>query len=224
MQPQFSQSGRPAELAGRDARFEVRRDRPGDAREDALLGRSRRLRVDLDHALRHLDLRVALAQREERRHDLAPILGTQLLGRLLADLRRVEAEPDLAAVRLLLPELGELLEVPAALHQLARHRAVHDDLLPDDVLEDAVVGGRRAAHVVLGRQAVDRHDDRQAAESTPTRSESAARRSSRPARGARAPTAAAAARRARGSGPAARRRRSRRGAAGGCRRARARRR
>ena len=46
---------------------------------------------------------------------------------------------------------------------LPRHRAMHGDLVAGDVLEDAVVGGRRPPGVVLGLQAVDRHDDRAAA-------------------------------------------------------------
>ena len=41
------------------------------------------------------------------------------------------------------------------------------DLVPVDVLQDAIVGRRLAALVVLGLQAVDRDDDLQAAESGP---------------------------------------------------------
>ena len=87
--------------------------------------------------------------------------GRQDLGRDLADLRRVEAEPELPHVRVRRPEVRELLEVAVALHLLPRHRAVHGDLLAGDVLEDPIVGGRRAAGVVLGLQAVDRDDDLQ---------------------------------------------------------------
>jgi hypothetical protein len=71
---------------------------------------------------------------------------------------------------------AKLLEVPVALHDLPRHRAVHDDALPGDVLEDAIVGGRRAPDVVLGRQPIDRHHDGQSAGCSPTRSGWAARR------------------------------------------------
>jgi hypothetical protein len=41
------------------------------------------------------------------------------------------------------------------------------DLVPLDVLEDALVGGRLAALVVLGLQTVDRHDDLEAAQADP---------------------------------------------------------
>ena len=60
--------------------------------------------------------------------------------------------------RLRRPELQELLEVPGTIDLLPGHGAVHHDLVPDDVLEDAIVGGRRAAYVVLRLQAVDRDE------------------------------------------------------------------
>ena len=44
---------------------------------------------------------------------------------------------------------------------------MHRDLVPGDVLEDAFVGGRRAANVVFGRQSVDRHHDLQPAHAGP---------------------------------------------------------
>ena len=43
------------------------------------------------------------------------------------------------------------------------------DLVTRDVLEDAVVGGRRPARIVFRRQTVHRHDDLQALERTPLR-------------------------------------------------------
>ena len=101
----------------------------------------------------------------------------QDLRRHLADLRRVEAEPDLRDVRVRRPEAGELLQVAVALHLLPRDGAVHGDLVTGDVLLDAVVGGRRAADVVLGLQAVDRDDDLQPRNRGPFARESAARRS-----------------------------------------------
>ena len=85
--------------------------------------------------------------------------GSQPLGRDLTDLRRVEADPDFPDFLPLGPEPQEFLEVARAVDLLPRHRAVHHDLMADDVLEDAVVGGRRAARIVLGLQAVDRDDD-----------------------------------------------------------------
>jgi hypothetical protein len=44
---------------------------------------------------------------------------------ILADLRRVEADPHQADVRVVLPERQELLDVAVAADLLARHGAVH---------------------------------------------------------------------------------------------------
>ena len=161
MHPQLAQSGVPPNWHGVMPRLQVGRDGVRHPREDAVVGRGRRLGVDVDHPARHLDLGEGLAQGEQFGHHPRPILGPELFGRFLADLRRVEAEPDLPRVRLLRPERRELTQVPVALHDLAGHRAMHHDPLPDDVLQDAIVGGGRAAHVVLGRQPVDRHDQRE---------------------------------------------------------------
>jgi hypothetical protein len=57
------------------------------------------------------------------------------------------------------PELCELAQVALTPHQLARDSAMNHDLVADDVLQDAVVGRRRAADVVLRLEAVDRHHD-----------------------------------------------------------------
>ena len=76
-------------------------------------------------------------------------------GGLLADLRRVQADPDLSRVLVSGPEPHELVEVTGPLRLLPGDGAVHGDLVPDDVLEDAIVSRRLAAFVVLGLQAID---------------------------------------------------------------------
>src|SRR5262249_28671864 len=101
-------------------------------------------------------------ERHQRRDDALAVVRPQDLVGDLPDLRSVEAEPDLPRIRLVRPEPDELLEIPVALRLLPRDRTVHGDLLPDDVLEGPVVGGGRAALVVLGRQSVDRYADLQA--------------------------------------------------------------
>ena len=142
----------------------------------------------------------------------------------LADLRRVEAEPDLLDLGSRRPELQELLEVARPVHLLPRDRAVHGDAMSRDVLQDAIVGRRRAPR--RRARAAGRRSRRRstAVACRATRPGSRARRSSRAARGCRAWRASAGSCSARDSAPAARRRRSTRAAAGVDRRARGRRR
>ena len=56
--------GGSAKLARRDARLEVRRHAPRRPREDTLVGRLRRIRIDVDEAFRRGQLRVAQAERQ----------------------------------------------------------------------------------------------------------------------------------------------------------------
>ena len=115
----------------------------------------------------HLQLRVALANRQQFLHDVPAIVaGQDLLGHF-AHLRGVETHPDLADVGVAGPLRDEFLQVALASHLLSRHGAVHGDLVALDVLHDAIVGGGRAPRVVLGLEPVDRHDDLQATESRP---------------------------------------------------------
>jgi hypothetical protein len=86
---------------------------------------------------------------------------THSSGLLGGDLRREEADPDLRHLVAGRPEADELFEVAVALHLLAGDGAVHRDLVPGDVLLNAIVGRRRAPHVVFGLQAIDRHHDLQ---------------------------------------------------------------
>ena len=60
---------------------------------------------------------------------------------------------------------------------LPRDRAVHRDVLALDVLQNPIVGRRRAADVVLGLQPVDRDEDLQRSACSPSSPESAAPRS-----------------------------------------------
>ena len=97
---------------------------------------------------------------------VAVCLG-QPLGRELANLRRVEADPDQARVGIGLPVVEELLQVAVPPDLLPCHRAVNGDLMPFDVLEDAIVGRGRAAHVVFRLEAIDRHDELQPVQPLP---------------------------------------------------------
>ena len=176
MQPQLRAVGIAAELARRDLGLEIGGDAVGRLGEDAVVGRVRRMQVGVQQPLRHLDLREALAQHQQLIDDPCAIFGQEPFVRHFADLRRVEAHPDGPDVRVVGPLLDERLDVAVALHLLTRDRAVHGDLVSLDVLQDAIVGGRRAPHVVLRLQAVDRHADLQVLDAAPTLRESAAPR------------------------------------------------
>src|SRR5207247_577376 len=76
---------------------------------------------------------------------------------------------DALDLRPLRPETEELLQITLPARLLFRDRAVDDDLVPGDVLENALVGGRRAADVMLRLQPVDRDDNLQAIETVPFR-------------------------------------------------------
>ena len=146
MQPQLEQSGVSAELARRDARRQIGGDRRRRAREHAFVRRSRRVRRRRrsgPSAPRASDSGAAAPS--DRATTRCAVGGRQPLVRDLADLRRVEADPDLPRLLPRRPEPQELLEIAGPVDLLPRDRAVHDDLVPDDVLQDAIVGGRRPA-------------------------------------------------------------------------------
>src|SRR4029453_11080199 len=94
-------------------------------------------------------------------HHLRAIGWQQPFGRYLADLRRVEADPDFSNLRPSRPETQKFFEVARAGDLLARDRAVHNDLVADDVCEDAVVSGWGSPYVMLGLQTIDGDGNRQ---------------------------------------------------------------
>src|SRR6478735_6256090 len=156
-----------AELARRDVALEICGDAGRGLREGALLRVLRRLGVDLDHALGHAQFRERLAERHQGGDHAFAILRLEPLFRDLADLRRVEADPDLADIGVVRPDADELFEVAVAADLLLGHRAVHRDAVALDVLDDAVVGSGLAALVVLGLEAVDRDHELQPAQLGP---------------------------------------------------------
>src|SRR6202035_2670602 len=85
----------------------------------------------------------------------------------LADLRCVQADPDLQRLCARRPEAEKLFEIPLTIHHLARDRAVDRDTVTGDVSKNAIVGGRRATDVGLRLQAVHGYHDRETTQSTP---------------------------------------------------------
>ena len=80
-------------------------------------------------------------------------------GECIADLRREQAEPDLADLGPRSPELQKLSQVTGPLHHLAGDGAVDGDVLAGDIFDDAVIGRGRAPDIVLRLQAVDGNHD-----------------------------------------------------------------
>jgi hypothetical protein len=69
----------------------------------------------LQHALRRFELRITQTQRHEVGDYALPIGDCEPFSDLLADLRRIEAHPDLADSLLRRPQREELLEIPGRL-------------------------------------------------------------------------------------------------------------
>ena len=83
------------------------------------------------------------------------VLRVQPLRRAIAFLCRIDAEPNLANLRLSGPEWAEFRKVAPPFNHLSRCRAVDRDSLPGDVFEDSIIGRRRATLVVLRRKSVN---------------------------------------------------------------------
>lgn len=106
--------------------------------------------------------------RKRRKSAITRAVGRrQPLRRKFPLLRCIEADPDDACVRVPLPRPQELFEIPLAPRLLSCDSTVHGDLMLHDVLEDPVVRRGRATLVVLGLQAVNRHDNLEASQSGP---------------------------------------------------------
>ena len=129
----------------------------------------RRPCVNLNQPGRERELGKALAEVHQRRDDAFTIGRRQTLLRVLADLRCVQADPDLTRIGILGPEPHELLQIALPARLLPRDRAVDGDLMSFDVLEDAIVCGRLASLVVFRLKSVDGHDNLQSRKSDPFR-------------------------------------------------------
>ena len=135
MQPQLLQSGVPPNWHGVIFVFRSAEMRRRRAREDALVRRLWRRRVRRRcSSFGSAELRVPEPQRQQIVDDALAIGRQQPLGRHLAELRRVQADPDLLDFRAPGPEGEELVDVSRPVHLLARDRAV-----------DRRAGGRRCA-------------------------------------------------------------------------------
>ncbi len=91
----------------------------------------------------------------------APLIGREAFDIGSSPLGREDAHPDFCDCRVSRPETDELGEVPAAIHHGAGDGAVNRDVVTLDVAENAFVGGRLTADVVLWLQTIDRDDELQ---------------------------------------------------------------
>src|SRR5260370_3197885 len=151
----FGAHGIAAKLAGLDAGSQVGRNARSGLGENAFLRRSRRRQEYVQDGLRHIDFRKASSKVRERGDNFDAIFGPQPLGTVIALLRSKQAEPNLANFLPAGPERREFIEVAGPLHLLPGNRAVHDQAVAGDILENPLIGGRSAARVMFGRQAVD---------------------------------------------------------------------
>jgi hypothetical protein len=122
-----------------------------------LRSRSPRRRQEfLDHSFEHVELGVFLANPQQGLHHAPSLIGRQAFDIGRAPLGCEDAYPDFLHRRLARPEIHELGNVAATLHHRAGDGAVDRKVMMTlNVAEDALVGGRLAAQVVLWLQAID---------------------------------------------------------------------
>ncbi len=168
MQPQLAQSGRPPSWQGVTTVREVGGHAAGRFREDAPFGRIRWRGHGRQQLRPHPELREARSEPAEFGERARPVAGLESLVGHFANLRCVETHPDSPDRGNLRPEPDERLDVALPPRHLARDGAVRGDaVMPFDVAQDAVVGGRRAPGIVFRLEAVDRHRDVEVADRRP---------------------------------------------------------
>src|SRR5262245_50283011 len=101
-----------------------------------------RLSIRLHQYSRHFHLWNFLAKFDELANHGKPCIPRQNLIALLTDLRSEETHPDLAYFFSCAPEFRELMQITGPFCHLPRDRAVHNDLVPLDILEDLFVSCR----------------------------------------------------------------------------------
>ncbi len=148
-----------AELAGSDLGYEIGGEGLGGEGEDAVPGAFGRSGKLGDGDGRHVEFGENLAEFAEIGDDLGAFGGCEHFGQAVAELGCEEAEPDFADFRARGPEFEKVAKVAGTLHHLPGDGAVDGDGVAGDVLEDTIIGGRRAADVVLRLESVDGDDD-----------------------------------------------------------------
>src|SRR5579859_2882481 len=86
-------------------------------------------------------------------------MGLQHFRQLISNLWSEQAEPYLTDLGPGGPVLQKFLEITGPLHHLTGDSAVDRNLLARDVLLDSIVCCRRAPHIVLWLQSVNRYHD-----------------------------------------------------------------
>src|SRR6266404_1571967 len=148
--------GSAAKDAGLNASFQIRGVVGGHFREKTVVGIFRRIQECLRDAVVHQELRKLLGQEGQFRGYLFAVVGREHLRASLADLRRVQTYPDAVDLGPLIPERYVFFEVAGALEHRPGDHPMHVDFASPNVFQDAVVGGRLSAYVVvLGRPSTE---------------------------------------------------------------------
>jgi len=153
----FSTHRPPPQLARCHFRCQVRRKALRRLREDALIRRLRGLLKSAQHRLIRVHLRVTPQHLTHLLHCRRAVCRLKTLLGDLSVLRRIHTEPDPLHLRPRRPVRAELFQISRPPRNLSGDRAVHSDLLPNDVFLDPRIRRRSAPPVMLRLQPVDRH-------------------------------------------------------------------
>ncbi len=145
--------------AGFDAALEIGGIIGGHFREQAVVGIFRRAKQSLGHTRLEEKFWIFLVKNRQFASEGFAIGRQECLGALFPDLRRVNADPDAIDFRARAPERGILFKVAGAFEHRARNRPMDIDLEAFDIFQDALVGSRLAANIVMLGKAVDRDSD-----------------------------------------------------------------
>ena len=107
----------------------------------------------------HGELRILPADAIEIRGQFRSIFRSKPFSRLFVALRRVDADPDIAHLRTIVPERKIAIHIPGLLDVLTNNGPVDIDAPARDIFENALVRGGLAADVVIFGVVIDRHGD-----------------------------------------------------------------
>ena len=120
-----------------------------------------------NHLGEHVEFWILNAQLQHLSDGACAFFAGQNLRHVVADLRGEEAEPDFFDFGARGPKIQKFGQVAGPFHHLTGNRAMDGDALPGDVFQNAVVGSRGSADVMLRLQAVHGDGNMQVVETRP---------------------------------------------------------